>query len=124
MPCADRSGRQKTRGSEVGRNQRWARRQQLNVRLESGEISLEVVHRIVHVLLGHRCVGHQVLWNERSCWVIREYGGRVVGASERENREVSPDVVRARIRQDYVFEPSGRDLVIVSRVPPGTNTRR
>jgi len=57
-------------------------------------------------------------------WVTREHGRRIVGGSERENREISPDVVRGWIRQDYVFEPAGRDLIIVGGVTPGTNAGR
>ena len=77
-----------------------------------------VVNQIIHSLLCRSRVDHQVLWkySRRVIWELVENG-----VSKREQREVSPDVVRAWIRQDYVFKPASRDLVIVGGVTPSTN---
>ena len=75
--------------------------------MEFEEITRIVVHYGIHILLGQRRVDHQVLISD-------------VGAGERQKREVPPDVVRARIRDEYVFEPAGRDLIIVGGVTPTT----
>ena len=44
-----------------------------------------------------------------------------MGHLEREKREVSPDVVRVRVRPDHVFEPASVDLEIVLGVTPTTD---
>jgi hypothetical protein len=87
--------------------------------VESNKISLKVVHAEIHVLFGHRGVYHEVRRGGRSRRVSCERG-RDVGAIERVKREVSPDVVRVRIRPDYVFEPASGDLIIVGGIAPTT----
>ena len=88
--------------------------------MEPDKIALETVHRVIHVLLGHRRVDHKVRWKRRSRWIIRERGSDG-GVIEWEKRKVPPDMVRDRIRPDYVFEPASGDLIIVGGVTPTTN---
>ena len=76
---------------------------------------------MVHVLLGHGRVDHQVRLKRRSRWVTRE---RIKwGVQQREKREVSPNVVRGRISHDHIFESAGKNLIIVGGIAPCTNTR-
>jgi len=95
----------------------------LSVRLESEEVSLKVVHLIIHVLLGHSRVDHEVHRGRRNIWGTSERG-RKIGVGVREKREVPPDVVRVWIHPDLVFEPAGIDLKIVVGITPATNAGR
>ena len=92
----------------------------LSVRLESEEVSLEVVHRIIDVRLCHSRVDHDAHRGCRSIWSTGERG-RKTGVGVREKRVVPPDVVRVRIHPDLVFEPAGKDLIIVVGITPATN---
>jgi len=78
---------------------------------------------MLHVLLGNRRIDHEVLRNRGSRWVVPEWGADA-GVIEREKRKVSPDVVRGRVSPDYIFEPSGSDLIIVGGVTPATDAVR
>lgn len=94
----------------------------LKVVFKSEEIALEAVDSEIYVLLGHRRVDHEALvrWGGRR--VVSPRGGELEG-SEREEREDSPDAVRGWIRHGYVFEPAGKDLIIVGGVAPTTDSR-
>ena len=65
----------------------------LRVRPESDEISLEVVHNIIHILLGHSRVDHETHWERRSRRIAGKRGGHT-GVREREEREAPPYMVR------------------------------
>lgn len=91
--------------------------------MECHEITLKVVHVIVHVLPGHSHVDLIVRWRPRSVRVIRERGNGI-RVGEREKRDVPPDVVRVWIRPDLVLEPASVDLVIVVRVAEATDAVR
>ena len=95
----------------------------LGVGLESDEITLKVVHRIIHVLRRHGGVDHQAHWGRRGEWIIGE-GENKQGVREGEERVVPPDVVRAWIDPDLVFEPAGRDLIIIVGIAPATDAGR
>ena len=107
---------------ELGR-QRQTYRNRLRIGLKSYKITLEIVHRIIYVLLGHSRVDHQVCQWRRSRRVTGEYVNGV-GEPERIKRVVSPDSVRAWIRQHYVFESTSRDLIIIGGITPGTDAGR
>ena len=93
--------------------------------MESDEISLEVAHHIIHVLLGHSRVDHETHWERGSRRVTGKRGGRgQIGVGEWEKREVPPDVVRVWIRPDLVFEPAGIDLIIIGGIAPAANAGR
>jgi len=72
--------------------------------METDKVSLIAVNQRIHSLLGHSRVNHKVP-------EVREW----------EKREVSPDAVRAWIRQSKVSEPAIMDLEIVVGVTPTTN---
>lgn len=94
-----------------------AYRQRFGIRVQSDEIALEAVHRMLVVHLGHTGVDHQI---PRGWWGEGVVGEQSTSAliPERVKRIVSPDVVRARVRPDYVLESAGIDLVIVLRIAP------
>lgn len=91
--------------------------------MESDEIPLKVVHRIVVVLLGHAGVDHEVARGSWGGWVIWEQVTEV-GILERVKRKVPPDVAGGWVSPDCVFEPAGIDLEIVGGVTPSANTER
>jgi len=97
-------------------------RSRLHIRLKSLKVALKIVHHIIHVLLGHSRVDHQVCLGRRNRRVAGEYV-KGVGKLVRENRKVPPDSVGAWIRQHYVFESTSGDLIIIGGVTPGTNAR-
>jgi len=115
-----------TEGGQVAEKQiveRQTHVRRLSVRLESEEVSLKVVHLIIHVLLGHGRVDHELHRGRRSIRVTGEREKKV-GVGEREKREVPPDVMRVWIHPDLVFESAGIDLIIIFRIAPTTNTGR
>ena len=91
--------------------------------MEAEEITLEAVHCVVDVLLGHTGVDHEVLRGRWGRWVIWEQFTQV-WVLERVKRKVPPDAGRVRISPDGVFEPAGVDLVIVGGVTPTANAER
>ena len=103
--------------------ERQTHSRRLGVGLESDEITLKVVHRIIHVLRGHGGVDHQAHRDRRSEWIAGERG-KEQGVREGEKRVIPPDVVRAWIDPDLVFEPAGRDLIIIVGIAPATDAGR
>lgn len=91
--------------------------------MESDEIPLKIVHRIFDDLFGHTGVYHEVPRRWWGRWVIWEQVSQV-GILKRVKRKVPPDMVKAGISPDYVFEPAGIDLVIIGGVAPTANTER
>jgi len=96
--------------------------QSLDSGMEPDEVTLEVVHHELHVLLGHGRVDLEVEgWGR---------GGRVgegrttIGVGERQIREVPPDVVRVGISHNHILESAGADLVVISGVTPAADTIR
>ena len=92
----------------------------LRVRPESDKISLEVVHNIIHILLGHSHVDHETHWERRSRRIAGERGGHI-GVREWEEREAPLYTVRVWVHPDLVFEPAGIDLIIIGGIAPAAN---
>jgi len=90
--------------------------------MESHEVALKAVHHGVHVILGHGRVDLKVERGRRGSWVRERR--TAFGVGERQIREVPPDVMRAWISHDHVFESAGIDLEIVIGVTPAANTIR
>ena len=91
--------------------------------MESDEISLEVVHNIIHILLGHSRVDHETHRGRGSRRIAGERGG-YIRVREWEKRVVPPDVVRVWIRPDLVFESARKDLIIIGGIAPAANAGR
>ena len=89
------------------------------MRLESDEITLIVVHQIIHVFLRHSRIDQEVCRNQ-----ILSEGVSDLRISERRDGEVPSDVVRVWVCPDYVFEAAGIDLIIICGVTPATNAGR
>ena len=88
------------------------------VGLETKVIAIEAIDHESDVLRRHGCVGHKVEREGKVITGAREVGEGGVG--EREDGEVSTDVVRGWVEPDLVFECSVVDLEVVRRVTPTT----
>ena len=91
--------------------------------MESEEITLIVIHDMIHVIFGHRRVDHEVDRARRSGRIAGEWWDEQ-GVGERVKRVVPPDVVRAWIGPDLVFEPAGGDLEIIVGIAPAADAGR
>ena len=88
------------------------------VGLETKVIAIEAVDHESDVLRRHSGVGHKVEREGKVTTGVREVGEDDVG--EREDGEVSTNVVRGWVEPDLLFECSVVDLEVVRRVTPTT----
>lgn len=86
------------------------------VGVETDEIAIEAVDHVSNILGCHGGVGHKV--GQVLCKRTEERVG------EREEREVSANMVGGRVEPRLIFEPSRVDLKIVCWVTPTTEVGR
>ena len=90
--------------------------------METKVIAIEAVDHEGDVLRCHGGVGHKFEREGEITARVRELGEDVIG--EREEGEVSTNVVRDRVEPYFVFESAVVDLEVVLFVTPTTNPRR